>query len=343
LADDAARNHRHTWGPGGIAARPRICRNAICRFHTAMPRLDAATLKNATVYIGEKKYYERQQLRDLFLAQGLKQIVCHSNISSLRDVMAEVPPDLLILGDDFDPGIFDLVKEIRFQKLGENPFMLISMLVSPAHRDALERAIEAGVDDIIIKPVSPERIQERLKLVTFHRRPFIATDGYVGPERKTEAPTGARVRRFPVINTLLEKVHGRDMDKFALKAAVEGSLQQVLQAQLDSQSFRLGEVCERLVNAYDTGSITDNVQSDLLMLADVLKDAGNVATRLKDEQLSALCISLAENVIQIADHYTDPSSLEIDLIRKLTMAFKMAMKAPEENPDAMELPRASNG
>jgi DNA-binding response OmpR family regulator len=293
-----------------------------------MPRLDPGTLKKATVYIGEKNYGARQQLRDLFLAQGLKQIVCHSNLASLRELIAELPPDLLVVGDDFDTKVYDLVREIRFQKLGENPFMLISMLVSPTRREAVSLAIEAGVDDIIIKPVTAERVQERLKLVTFHRRPFIATDGYVGPERKTEE-TGARaVKRIPVINTLFEKVHGRDMDKFALKAAVEGSLQKVLQAQLDSQSFRLGEVCERLVLAYDTGAINDEVQNDLLMLADVLKDAAQVATRLKDMQLSALCLSLADNVNIIADHYDTPSEKEIDLIRKVTMAFKMAMTAP---------------
>jgi len=181
-------------------------------------------------------------------------------------------------------------------------------------------------------------VQERLRLVTFHRRPFVATDGYVGPERKTEE-TASRTRPIAVINTLFEKVHGREMDKFALRAAVEGSLQKVLQAQLDSQSFRLGVVCERLVQAYDTGAIDDEVQSDLMMLANVLKDASGVAERLKDIQLSALCVSLADNVTQIAHHYAEPTDKEVDLIRKVTMAFKMAMKGPDTidtGPDVMD-------
>lgn len=306
-----------------------------------MQRLDAGTLKSATVYIGEKNYGARQNLRDLFVAQGLKQVVCHSSIGALRAALTELPPDLLVIAEDFDAGVFELVREIRFQRMGDNPFMLISMLVSPTRRDALARAIEAGVDDIIIKPISAERVQERLKLVTFHRRPFVATDGYVGPERKND-DSGTRVlRRIPVINTLFEKVNGREMDKFALRAAVEGSLQKVLQAQLDSQSFRLGEVCERLVNAYETGNIGEDVQSDLLMLGNVLKDASGVAERLKDTQLAGLCISLAENVEQIADHYEAPSEKEIDLIRKVTMAFKMAMGAPmiDAGADAASTPQ----
>lgn len=298
-----------------------------------MATLDRENLKKATVYIGETNYYERNKLRDMFIAQGLKQVVCHSTLSSLRGLISEVPPDLLVLSDDLDEAIFDLVRDIRFQRVSENPFMLISMMVSPNRRESLSRAIEAGVDDIIIKPISAERIQERLKLVTFHRRPFIAIEGYVGPERKTEdRPSGAR--RIPVVNTLLEKINGREMDKFALKAAVEGSLQKVLQAQLDSQSFRLGEVCERLVQAYDTNMIGDEVQTDLFALAEVLREASNVASRLKDTQLSQLCLSLAGNVDGIADHYDEPSSHEIDLIRKITTAFKMAMSPPAAAPAA---------
>lgn len=292
-----------------------------------MASLDRENLKKCTVYIGETNYHERNKLRDMFLAQGIKQVVCHANLESLRGLIVEVPPDLLVVGDNFDPNIFDLVRDIRFQRVSENPFMLISMLVSPNRRESLDLAIEAGVDDIIIKPVSSDRIQERLRLVTFHRRPFIAVEGYVGPERKSEDRTSG-VKRFPVVNTLLEKMSGRDMDKLALRAAVEGSLQKVLQAQLDSQSFRLGEVCERLVKAYDTQMIGDEVQTDLLTLADVLREAAKVADKLKDTQLSQLCSSLAANVDGIADHYDDPSSAEIELIRKVTAAFSLAMKPP---------------
>ena len=121
------------------------------------PRLTQETLRKATVYVGETNYYERQQLRDLFIAQGLRQVVCHANLDSLRKLIAEMPPDLLVVADDFDEGVFAYIKEIRFQRAGDNPFILISMLVRPTNGGALDRAIEAGVDDIIIKPVVSEK------------------------------------------------------------------------------------------------------------------------------------------------------------------------------------------
>ncbi|NJM34807.1 MAG: hypothetical protein HC850_08940 [Rhodomicrobium sp.] len=88
-------------------------------------------------------------------------------------------------------------------------------------------------------------------------------------------------------------------------------------------------------------AITEEVGSDLIMLADVLGEAAGVAGKLRDVQLSGLCEQLSENVRGIADHYDDATPGEIDLIRKVTQAFKMAMNsgpaAEETQPDALDL------
>jgi DNA-binding response OmpR family regulator len=293
-------------------------------------RLDRDSLRKVTVFIGEKNYYERQQLRDMFLAQGVKAVVVHATTQSLRGVLLESPPDMLVLSDDFDPSVFDLIREIRHQKIGENPFMLITVLVSPGRRDALTEAIKAGVDDIVIKPLTAERVRERMSLVAFHRQPFVAYGEYVGPDRRTsDRPMSAK--RIAVLNTLLEKVNGRDFDKESLKDAIERSLDQVLQAQLDSQSSHLGELCSRLVHAYDHRDVGDNVQTDLLSLSNVLQDAAAVATRLREGQLAALCMSLSDSVAKMAQHYDEPMEKELDLLRKITTAFQMAMDGTQKH------------
>jgi DNA-binding response OmpR family regulator len=295
-----------------------------------MARLDRDSLRKVTVYIGEKNYYERQQLRDMFVAQGVKTVACHATVQSLRDVLLENPPDVLVLADDFDPAVFDLIREIRHQKIGENPFMLITVLVGPGRREALTHAIKSGVDDIVIKPLTPERVRERMSLVAFHRQPFIAHGEYIGPDRRT-ANRPASAKRIAVLNTLLEKVNGRDFDKESLKSAIDRSVEQVLQAQLDSQSSHLGELCGRLVHAYDHQDVGDDVQNDLMALANVLQDAAAVATRLREKQLSDLCMSLSDNVAKMANHYAEPLAQELDLLRKITTAFQMAMDAGQRD------------
>jgi DNA-binding response OmpR family regulator len=292
-------------------------------------KLDGNTLRKVTVYVGEKNYYERQQLRDMFTAQGLKGVTCHATLDALKSMLIDNPPDLLVLSDDFDAGVWDTIREIRHQKLGDNPFMLITVLVSPARRDALMRAIDAGVDDIVIKPVTAERVRERISLVTFHRPPFIASSEYVGPERRSTDSAPMKGRRIPVLNTLLEKVKGREFNKETLREAIASSLELVLQAQLDSQSSRLSVVCERLVEAYDSKTITPEVQTDLVLLSNVLMEASDVAARLRDTQLVGLCRSLSDSIIGLSQHYDEPSSREVELLHKITSAFRMAMEAPK--------------
>ncbi len=295
-----------------------------------MARLDGSALKKVTVYVGEKNYYERQQLRDMFIAQGIKAVVCPATADALKQMLLESPPDMLVLSDDFDPLVFEIIKEIRHQKLGDNPFMLITMLVDPTRRKSLGDAMKAGVDDVVVKPVTSERVRERINLVAFHRQPFIAHGEYVGPDRRTEPHTSAK--KIPVLNTLLEKANGKDFDKDQLRAAIHSSLERVLKAQLDSQSSKLGEVCGRAIRAYDSKFITIELQNDLLMLADVLQEASLVAERLRDVQLVTLCRNLSENIVKMADHYDEPGVSEIDLLRKITQAFQMAVVAKERMP-----------
>ena len=68
-----------------------------------MLQLDRANLASITVFVGEKDFHDRQKLRDMFQAEGIKNVSTHANVSSLQPLLNEVPPDLLVLSDDFDP------------------------------------------------------------------------------------------------------------------------------------------------------------------------------------------------------------------------------------------------
>src|SRR5262249_15063973 len=156
-----------------------------------------------------------------------------------------------------------------------------------------------------------ERVRERISLVAFHRPPFVAHGEYVGPERRRADNKPVPGRRIPVLNTLLEKVNGKEFNKESLRAAIAGSLEMVLQAQLDSQSSKLGEVCERVIGAYDSKNVTPELQNDLILISNVLQEAGEVAARLKDVQLVAVCKGLTDNILSLSEHYDEPSSREI--------------------------------
>ncbi len=290
-----------------------------------MPQLDRTNLASITVFVGERDYHLRQQLRELFMAEGIKNVSTHSDVSSLRSLMADVPPDLLVLSDNFDPDVFDLIRQIRFNQLGHNPFVIITMLIGPRGGANAAKAIQAGADDVVIKPLDSQKIHERLHLIAYYRQPFVATSDYVGPDRKGDKPMQPGATRVHVLNTIREKADGKTFELGELQEAVKASQNKVVEAQLASQSMKMGALCDLILDAYNNEEVTEDVLDNLTLLTGILREAGSMARQLHDKSLQELCKSLAENVSAMERHYDELSEADLGLIQKLSQAFRMAI------------------
>lgn len=299
-----------------------------------MSDFDLQSMDKVVAFVGEPDDRLRKDLRQSLTRAGLKQVSAHGNLANLAKLLAQVSPDILILADDLDPGVFDFIRDIRHNKVGTNPFVLITTLIAPDHVDAVKRAMQAGTDDIIIKPVKEEQLLQRLKRVTVNRAAFVVTSDYLGPDRRAKSRPSA-IRRINVLNTALEKASGRDVDAGNIREAVDGSMSEVLQARLDSHGYRLGFVCNLILEAYQADKITEDVHEKLAVLADLLRDAAKTAERLEERELALMCGSLSRDVQGIADRYTAPTPRDIDLIRKLTRAVVSAVK-PRTPADKLE-------
>lgn len=290
-----------------------------------MPHLDRANLSSLTVYVGEKDYHQRQLLREMFIGEGIKNVSTHSDMETLRSLMFDLPPDLLVLSDNFDPDVFKLVREVRFNQVGLNPFIIISMLVAQNRGDNIKKAIDAGADDVVIKPLDTKKMHERLRLIAYYRQPFVATSDYVGPDRKGQEHAVPGARRVHVLNTLREKADGRTFEQGELKEAIDISMGRVVEAQLSSHSMKMGALCEVILDAYRSGLVTEDMQDNLAVLTGILREAGAMAKRVKDASLESLCLSLAENVSSMEHKYDSLEEGDIELIEKLAQAFRMAI------------------
>lgn len=299
-----------------------------------MSDFDLQSMDKVVAFVGEPDDQVRKELRQILSHAGVKQISAHSNLASLSKLIANVPPDLLIVADDLDPGVFDFIRDIRHNKIGSNPFVLITTLVAPNNVDAVKRAMQAGTDDIIIKPVKEEQLLQRLKRVTVNRAAFVVTSDYLGPDRRAKNRPSA-IRRINVLNTMLEKASGKDVDLTNIREAVDGSMNEVLQARLDSHGYRLGFMCNLVLEAYDTNQVTEEVKEKLEVLVDLLRDAAKTAERVEERELGLLCGSLSRDVAAIAERYAAPTPRDIDLIRKLSKAVVSAVK-PRTPPDKLE-------
>ncbi len=299
-----------------------------------MSDLDLQTLEKAIVFVGEPDEQVRKSLRQILTHAGLRQVSVHGNLKNIQSLMSSMTPDLILLSDELDPGVFDFIRDIRHNKMGNNPFVVITTLIAPENKDSVKKAMSAGTDDIVIKPIKEEQLLQRLKRVTVNRSAFVVTSDYLGPDRRGKNRP-SNIRRVNVLNTMLEKANGRDVDLSGVKDAVDGSMHDVLQARLDSHGYRLGFVCKLILKAHEEKEITPEIQEQLVVLVDLLADAAKTAERLEEPDLAILCGSLSKDVAKLVERYENLTAEDIALIEKLSVSVVAAIK-PQTPPEKID-------
>ncbi len=284
-------------------------------------------------YLGEPNDQVREGLRSILRDCGFRRARTFSRIGDLLNAVKEETPALLIASDDLDPSMFDAIRDIRHFKIGRNPFLMIGLLVRGDVEGAVKRALLAGADDVMIKPVSPGKMMERLAHLTNNRVPFIVTNDYLGPERRRAGdPRPSQIRQLDVVNTLKHACEGRRLSSAELNRAVEGSMKDVMAARLDSHGLKLGWVCAHILKAYVEKRIDKELEERILILVTVLEDASRTATHLGETDLSQICGQMARQVEEMAENYENPTSLQLATIQKLTKAFELAKAAKASAP-----------
>ena len=311
-----------------------------------MTKFEKDKVGDIEIYLGEPNEQVRESMRAMMRDQGLRRTRTFARSDDLVNAIKEAPPDLLIAADDLDPSLYSIVRDIRHFKLGRNPFILISLMVSGEKDDNVKRAILAGADDVLIKPVSPGKMIERIARMAANRLPFIVTTDYVGPERRRQTDRPSKIRQLQVVNTFQAKMNGERMTSTELGRAVEGCMNEVMAARLDSHGLKLGYICNLILKGYEENRIDKELEERLLILVSVLEDAGRTARVLGEPELAQICTQMARQVEELAEKYDTPSDSTLDTIRKLTKAFEMAKSAnvpppPQENSEEDQQAAAS--
>jgi DNA-binding response OmpR family regulator len=154
------------------------------------PKADNAqpmTLDSAKVLQVDSQAASRKQLAEVLRGIGFEQIAACKTQEEFPDKLAETAPDLLFLDIDGGPDwTFDTIRGIRKGKVGDCPFVVIVALTQKPSLEVVQAALAAGADDMVVKPVTARALRERVVNQIENRKEFIATDDYVGPDRRAD-------------------------------------------------------------------------------------------------------------------------------------------------------------
>ncbi|MDX2224269.1 MAG: response regulator [Rhodospirillaceae bacterium] len=293
-------------------------------------RFDKDRRGEVDIFLGEPNEQVRESMRAILRGEGFRRTRTFGRFEDMVGAMNEAMPDLLILADDMHASAFNLVRDIRHFRFGRNPFIMITMMVGGDSDANVKKALLAGADDVMIKPVAPGRMLERVQFFTFNRIPFIVTTDYVGPERRRGGERPSKIRQIAVVNTLKDKVEGRKISAAEITRAVERCQLDVMTARLDSHGLKLSWICNQIRKAYDEKRVTKEVHDQILVLVSVLEDAAGTARLINEPDLAALCVDLARQVEEFAEAYENPTDAQLALLSKLTRAFDMAKQTTEK-------------
>jgi two-component system, chemotaxis family, chemotaxis protein CheY len=133
--------------------------------------------------------YLRRVVRDMLARVGLRRIAEAPDGAEALSLLSEMRPDLVVLawelpilsGEEF-------VRLARTPSTSPAPTVPVVVMISQPQKFIIERAIAAGVNEILVKPFSPKALWARLDEIINNPRPFVQVGGMVRPAPRSGAP-----------------------------------------------------------------------------------------------------------------------------------------------------------
>ncbi|SCA56108.1 conserved hypothetical protein [Candidatus Terasakiella magnetica] len=103
-----------------------------------------------------------------------------------------------------DDNGFDLVKKIRHSSFEDYQQIPIIMMTADASEGNVRLARDQGVNEFMVKPVSPKETYEHVHSLITRPRDFIEAEGYIGPDRRRKVEFFERERRKDNLKKMAE-------------------------------------------------------------------------------------------------------------------------------------------
>ena len=142
-------------------------------------------LDHLTVLILDDHYFMRSVWRTIFVGLGVTKCIEASDAGEAFELMRNTPIDLVIA--DYHLGDLngaEFTSLIRRSPDTPNAYVPIIGCTADARRRIIYEFVDAGVDEVLVKPVSARGLWTKIQSVVEHRRDFVRTPSYFGPDRR---------------------------------------------------------------------------------------------------------------------------------------------------------------
>lgn len=276
------------------------------------------------VAFAEPQAHLRSMLRSSLRELGYTNVVDYSSMEEFREGVDGQFLDLLIIDTTIAGPRCDIIRDIRSGNLLSNPFTTIVVTTFTPDMDIVRGAVEAGTDDLLIKPLSPAKLSDRIRSVAFNRRPFVVTHDYIGPDRRRDRPVADTLPLISVPNTLGLKERGETVNTQEAEAIIAAARREINDQKLKRNAFQIAFLVGLILPDYDRGEPTSDTRR---MIERLRMAAADIKQRMQGtpyEHVGQLCDSVVEVGNGLAARWRTPARKDLDLLKPLSDAMVVA-------------------
>ena len=259
----------------------------------------------------------RRTIREALNSVGFRGIRDYLDIEQTRGAIVTYNPDLLIFDLDRDQNdVCSIIADIRRGNIGSNPFMVIMLLTWDPRVNTVHFAMQTGVDDIVTMPISVRLLEQRIAKMIHDRKRFVATEDYVGPERRAHSPQGEEEadgsNNFLVPNSLRHKATG-DETAAAHKDVIENANQLITQHRLADLTTEVSALAIQAKNQAKRLNNDNNPARTLIKVTRILDRISSHVDAQGNDNLIILADSM-HRVVEVMAQTDDPANRLWDIL-----------------------------
>ncbi|KAF0101611.1 MAG: response regulator receiver [Hyphomonadaceae bacterium] len=203
--------------------------------------------------------------RGVLHGMGFRRIDGITSITQLERRIKENDIAVLFLEASEDTKkVSDLLQTIRMGEIKANPFLPIIATLWAGNGESVAGLMNAGADDVLLRPFSVVRAQERIGALIDNRRGFVVTSDYVGPDRGKRSDDRLNVEAFTVPNALRAVVTGEISDPVMQSEILENAKKRMNKERLAKLARRIAMAAEVTIQADADASDSKGFVVDLL-------------------------------------------------------------------------------
>jgi DNA-binding response OmpR family regulator len=161
------------------------------------------TYDNARTLVYDPVSVNRNATRTALYTLGFRHIETAVTLDAFAEAIIYNPPDLAICeAHGVDTELCALIQRLRQGDAGENPFVVIIVTAWDNSNSLVNRVINSGADDLVLRPFSVALLGTRIRTHVERRKGFVVTTDYIGPDRRRDTSRPSNVELFEPPNSL---------------------------------------------------------------------------------------------------------------------------------------------